>query len=186
MKSFLRIFILCAVFVLLATFCLAQTVVPAPAPAPTPVATFTGGSDVIALHYNGAWGTGNLTTESFDLMDFGKTKTQHLFVEGKELTGAQSDINAYTGGLKYQPDLSSLLKKTNISSDSFGLYLGASGGVGQLSAGGSHIAVMVGGGVQYRATSALAWNPLQLQYVRIGNKNLAVLSTGLSFVFGQK
>ena len=164
----------------------AQTVTPSPATTVAPTATFTGGSDAIALHYAGAWGTGNLTTESFDLMDFGATKSEHLFVEGKELIGAQSGINAYTGGVKFQPDLAKLLAKTNVSPNTFGIYVSGSGGVGMLNAGGSHIAFMLGGGIEYRSSSTLSWNPLQIQYVRIGNQNAAVISTGLSFVFGQK
>jgi hypothetical protein len=164
----------------------AQTMVPIPGTPTVTAATFTGGSDVIALHYAGTWGTGNLTTESFDLMDFGKTKSEHLFLEGKELIGAQSGINAYTGGVKFQPDLSKLLAKTNVSPNSFGLYFSGSGGVGTLNAGGSHLAYMVGGGIEYRANSTLNWNPLQVQFVRIGNQNAAVISTGLSFLFGQK
>ena len=168
------------------TLITADVPVTQPATSQAPTATFTGGSDVIALHYNGAWGTGNLTTESFDLMDFGKTKSQHLFIEGKELIGTQAGINAYTGGVKFQPDLSKVLAKTNVSPANFGVYFSGSGGVGTLATGGSHIAVMVGGGLEYRSSSALSWNPVQIQYVRIGNQNAAVISTGLSFLFGQK
>jgi hypothetical protein len=164
----------------------AQTVTPVATSAASTTATFTGGSDAIALHYAGAWGTGNLTTESFDLMDFGTTKSEHLFIEGKELTGAQSGINAYTGGVKFQPDLTKLLARTNVSPSTFGVYVSGSGGVGMLSAGGGHIAFMLGGGIEYRSSSTLSWNPLQVQYVRIGNQNAALISTGLSFVFGQK
>jgi hypothetical protein len=164
----------------------AQAATPAPAPTAAPTATFTGGSDAIALRYAGAWGTGNLTTESFDLMDFGATKSEHLFLEGKELIGAQSGINTYTGGVKFQPDLSKVLAKTNVSPSTFGMYVSGSAGVGMLNTGGSHIAFMLGGGIEYRSNSTLSWNPLQIQYVRIGNQNAVVISTGLSFVFGQK
>ena len=155
-------------------------------PAATTTVTFTGGSDVIALRYGGAWGTGNLTTESYDLIDFGAKKTEHLFLEGKELIGAQAGINAYTGGVKFQPDLAKVLAKTNVSPANFGMYFSASGGAGTLSTGGAHGAVMLGGGIEYRSSSALSWNPLQMQYVRIGSQNAAVISTGLSFIFGQK
>lgn len=164
----------------------AQANAVAPVAAPTTTVTFTGSSDVIALHYGGAWGTGNLTTESFDLMDFGKTKSEHLFIEGKELIGSQAGINAYLGGVKYQPDLSKFLAKTNVSPANFGLYVSASGGAGLPTVGTSHAAMMLGGGIEYRSSSALSWNPLQIQYVRIGNQNAAVISTGLSFIFGQK
>ena len=40
----------------------------------------------------GAWGTGNLTTESLDFIDFGKLKKQHLFVEGRELIASNAGI----------------------------------------------------------------------------------------------
>ncbi|MGA9068959.1 MAG: hypothetical protein WB424_01815 [Terracidiphilus sp.] len=165
---------------------------PGQAQSATPAATaqvavvFTGGSDVIALYTNHAWGTGNLTTESFDFIDFGKTKSEHLFLEGKELIASQAGFNAYTGGFKIQPDLSKLLKKTNVPPNTFGVYFDASGGAGMIDAGSSHFSLIVGGGIEYRSSSTLSWNPLQVQYVRFGNQNAAVVSTGLNFIFGQR
>lgn len=175
-----RIFLLSAIM-FLTTAALTQT----PAPS-TPTNMFVGESDAMGLHYNNAWTVGAISIQDLDLMDFGKTKTQHIYIEGKQLIGTEAGINAFTGGIKFQPDFSNLLNKTNISSDNFGAYFTASCGVGNLDAGGQHIAYMFGGGIQYRATTLLSWQPLQVQWLRIGDKNVAAISSGLSFVFGQK
>jgi len=145
---------------------------------------FTGSSAAIALHYNGAWGTGNLTTESLDFMDFGKTKSQHLFVEGKELIASSAGFNVYAGGVTIQPDLTKLLAKTNVAPANLSVAFNFDGGAGIPAAGNSHIAFLAGGQVQYKATSSLSWNALQVQWLRYGSMNAPVISSGLSFIFG--
>ena len=153
-------------------------------PTPTPAGiTFTGGSAAIALHHNGSWGTGNLTTESLDFMDFGKTKSQHLFIEGKELIASSAGFNVYAGGVTIQPDLTKLLAKTNVTPANLSVAFNFDGGAGIPTAGNSHIAFLAGGQVQYKATSSLSWNALQVQWLRYGSVNAPVISSGLSFIF---
>jgi hypothetical protein len=146
---------------------------------------FTGGADAVAFRYQGTWGTGSLTTESLDFLDFGKTKKNHIFVEGRELVASTAGLSIYTGGIGYQPDLSKLLAKTNVTPANLSISFNAGLGVGVPSVGNDRISAIVGGGVKYKATSSLSWNALQVQWVRIGGINAAAISTGLAFVFGK-
>jgi len=171
----------------MATMCTGRVNAQEVTPTPTPVAspTFTGSADAVAFHYKGQWGVGSLTTESLDFIDFGKTKSNHLFVEGRELVASTAGLNVYTGGVAIQPDLTKLLKKTNVSTANLSVSLNAGAGAGVPSSGGSHISFLMGGGLRYKATSALTWNALQAQYVRYGSTNSAAISTGLAFAFGK-
>ena len=161
----------------------AQT--PSPAPVTNSAATFTGSADAVAFRYNGQWGVGSLTTESLDFIDLGKTKSNHVFVEGRELVASTAGLNVYTGGVAIQPDLTNLLKKTNVSTANLSISFNVGAGAGIPASGGSHISFITGGGVRYKATSALTWTALQAQYVRYGSKNSAAISTGLAFAFGK-
>ena len=146
--------------------------------------SITASSDAIGLRYGGQWTTGTLITESMDFCDFGKAKNHHLYLEGRELVaGPTAGFNVYAGGLKLEPDLTSLLKKTNVSASNFGVYFTGGVGNGIPTTGSSHISFLAGGGVKYRATLALTWNALQVQYLRFGANNGEVISTGLSFIF---
>jgi hypothetical protein len=150
----------------------------------TPI--FTGSSDAVAFHFNGEWMAATLVGQQFDLLDFGAKKTNHLSLVGNELIAPGANFNAYLGGIRYDPDLSGPLAKTNVPAGTFGMYLEGSVGNGVPSSGGSHISFLAGGGVKYRATASLSWNALQAQYVRFGSQQGAILSSGLSFIFGSK
>jgi hypothetical protein len=147
--------------------------------------TFTGSADAVAFRYKGQWSTGSLTTESLDFIDFGKTKSNHVFVEGHELIAPTPGLSIYSGGLGIQPDLTKLLAKTNISSSNLSISFNEGMGVGVPASGGSHFAFIAGGGIKYKATTALTWNALQAQYVRYGSTNSVAISTGLAFAFGK-
>lgn len=173
----------------LAQLSLAQTATtPTPPPsAPTPTSNgFSGASEAVAIHYSGDWSAGTIATESYDFFDFGASKTNHVYVEGKELLAPTPGFNAYLGGIRIEPDLSSLFKKTNVSAGAFSLYLSGSAGNGIPSSGGSHITFLLGGGVKYNLTSSLSWQTLHADYGRFGTQQFAVISTGLSFIFGGK
>ncbi len=163
----------------------AQTATPAPTPT-TPTAMFTGSSDAVAFHFNGEWTAATLVGQQFDLLDFGATKANHLSLVGNELVAPGANFNAYLGGIRFEPNLVPLFAKTNLPAGTFGIYLEGSGGNGVPSSGGSHISFLAGGGVKYRATASLSWNALEAQYVRFGSQQGAILSSGLSFIFGSK
>lgn len=157
-------------------------------PEPVPVASgpsFTGSAEAVAFRYQGAWGTGSLTTESLDFIDFGKTKSNHIFLEGRELVAPNAGLSIYSGGIGWQPDLSKLLSKTNVSPGNLSVSFDEALGAALPSKGNSHLALLLGGGIRYKASTSLTWNALSFHYVREGSTNAAAISTGLAFLFGK-
>jgi hypothetical protein len=146
---------------------------------------FTASSEAVAVRYAGEWSVGTHVTESYDFADFGKSKLNRLYLQGHELLAPTPGLSIYAGGLQFEPDLTALLKKTNVPAGNFGVYFNGAVGNGVPSSGGSHISFMAGGGVKYALTSALTWQSLNAQYFRYGSNNGAAISTGLSFIFGK-
>lgn len=156
--------------------------------ATAPVSTsngFAGASDAVAIFYGGAWSAGTHIRQSYDFLDFGASKSNHLYLEGHELIAPGPGFNLYAGGIKFEPDLTSMLAKTNVPAHNFGLSFSAAVGNGIPSTGGSHISFLAGGGVKYNLTNSLSWQTLQAQYGQFGSNRFAVLSTGLAFIFGK-
>lgn len=160
----------------------------------TPVATapaaptslgLSGESDALAVHFNGEWSAGTLVTESFDFLDFGTTKGNHLFLVGQQFLAPTPGLQAYLGGVVIQPDFTKLLNKTNVPTGNFSAFFSGSVGNGLPATGGSHISFMAGGGVKYTLTTSLTWQTIQGYYGRIGSQPFEAISTGLSFVFGK-
>jgi hypothetical protein len=155
----------------------------------TPTATavsngFAASGGPIAIHYNGTWSAASFTRESYDLVDFGATKANHVSIQGVELVMPQPGVNIYLGGVTLQPDLSSLFKKVNVPAGSFGAFFDANAGNGIPSTGPSHVSWLAGGGVLYKFTGSLSWTPLAVQYGRFGGTGFVAMSTQLQFVFG--
>ena len=146
---------------------------------------FAASSDAVAVYYAGGWSAGTHVTESYDFVDFGKAKTNRLYLEGHELLAPTPGFQMYAGGVKFEPDLNALLGKTNVKAGSFGLFMRAAVGNALPASGGSHISILTGGGVKYQITQQLTWQTLQANYFRLGAQNGAAISTGLSFVFGK-
>jgi len=183
-----KVIALLAVGLLCGSVCHAQTA-PAPAPkaavaAPAAPATslFSGSSEATALSYNGSWSAATHVTESFDLLDFGKTKANSVALEGHEVIAPGPGFTAYLGGVRFTPNVAGLFSKTNLPAGSFGFYLQGAGGVATLTQT-NHISFLLGGGVQYRLTSALSWSSLHVAYLRVGKQNAAEVSTGLQYFF---
>lgn len=147
---------------------------------------FTASSDALALHFDGDWSAATLVGESYDFLDLGKVKSNHVYLKGYELVAPTPGFNIYAGGMGFKPDLSSWLKKTNVPADNFSIEVTAAIGNGVPTTGSSHVSALAGAIVSYRATSALTWNAIQGQWVRFGPKNGAAISTGIAYVFGKK
>lgn len=147
---------------------------------------FAGASEAVALHFNGDWSAATIATESYDFLDFGKAKTNHIYLEGKELLAPTPGFNAYLGGITIEPDLSTVLGKTNVQSGAFSAFFSGAVGNGIPSNGGSHITFLLGGGVKYNVTGSLTWQTLRADYGRFGPQQFAVISTGVAYIFGGK
>lgn len=143
---------------------------------------FSASSDALAVDVNGQWSAGTLVSQSFDFLDFGKTKAHHVYLVGNQFLAPTPGFQLYTGGVRYEPDFSSILTKTNLPVGNFGVFVDGSVGSG-ISSGPAHIAWLAGGGVRYALTSQLSWQTLQIQYGGIGAQRVLGVSTGLSFIF---
>ncbi len=183
-----RIFAVVAMLALIASPGFAQTKTAA-LNAPTPQAStsqgFSGESDAVAVDYAGSWSAGTLVTESYDFMDFGTAKTNHVYIVGSELIAPTPGFNIYAGGVRFEPNLSKLFAKTNVQPGSFSAFFSAAAGTAVPATGNSHIAFLLGGGVKYQITPSLTWQTLQASWMRTGAQSGAYLSSGLSFVFGK-
>lgn len=144
--------------------------------------TFTGTTEVTALNYKGAWGAANHTTESLDLIDWGTTKGNSLSIEGHQLVAPTPSLNAYMGGVRFTPDISTLIKNTNLSSDQFGVFMQAAAGVGTLPQT-SSFAFFLGGGVNYRLTSNLSFSTVDFRIGRVGSSAYYEVSSGIQYIF---
>lgn len=163
--------------------CQAQAVSnPSPIQAP---AGFSAASSAMAIHYKGEWSAGTLVTESYDFLDFGQTKANHVYVEGFELVAPTVGLNVYGGKLRLEPNLAALMNKTNVTAGSFQAFFDVGAGNGVPSAGGSHIVLTAGGGVRYQVTPSLSWQTLEGHYGRFGSVPFAYISTGLKYVFAK-
>ena len=161
----------------------AQTATPTPAPAVVSNGfAATGGP--VAINYSGTWSAASYTRESYDFLDFGAAKTNHLYLQGVELIMPTPGVNLYLGGVAYQPNISSLFSKTNVPPGAFSVFFDGNVGNGIPSAGASHISWLAGGGLLYKITGALSWTPLMGQYGRFGANGFEAISTNLQFVFG--
>lgn len=141
---------------------------------------FTSSAEATALNYQKSWTPATHTTESLDLIDWGAQKGNSLSIEGHEI--AASPFNAYFGGVKVVPDLSSLFKKTNLPADSFQLFVQMAGGVATFTAN-NQIAFLFGGGGSYRITPNLTWSTVDIRYLRVGSGNAIEMTSGLLYNF---
>jgi len=146
---------------------------------------FSASSEATALSYGGEWSPATHVTESLDLIDFGKDSASHLAIEGHQVVASGAGFSSYLGGLRFTPNVSGLLSKTNIPADSLGVYFDGAIGNTLFNAKGSNFTSLVGGGVQYKLTNSLTWSSLHANLLRVGGKNAVELSTGLQFFFSK-
>ena len=147
-------------------------------------AGFVASSDALAINCNGSWGVGNLTTEAYDLLDYGPTKSNRIFAQGVELTAPSCGFSVLGAGAIWQPDLSVLLNKTNIPTGNFLVFLDGSVGNGIPALGSDHVSSIVGGGVKYIVNDTLTWNTVRYEEVFFGSNRYPSVSMGISAYFG--
>lgn len=164
--------------------CFAQSVSTPPATSAPSGISLSTSSEATALDYAGVWSPATHVTESFDFADFGKTKSNHLFIEGHQLIATGAGFNSYLGGFRLAPDISKLLAKSNVPATNFGIYFNAAVGNTLFSnSDKSNFTELAGGGIQYNLTKSLTWSSLHANWLRVGGINGIELSTGLQYVF---
>lgn len=144
---------------------------------------FSTSAEATALHYNNTWGVATHTTESLDLIDWGASKGNALSIEGHQIVaGPAFGFNSYLGGVRVTPDISALIKKTNLPADSFQVFAQGALGVSPF-ASGSQFTYLAGGGVSYRLNTALQLSTLDVHWLRVGTQNSWEVSSGLTYFF---
>lgn len=171
------------VLLAMAALLLCPAAVRGQAAAPTP-AGFVASSDALAIGANGTWGAGNLTTESYDFLDYGATKSNRIFAQGVELAAPSVGLSVYGGGLLWQPDISALIKKTNLPSGNFLVFVDASAGNGIPATGKDRVSGVFGGGLKYIVNDTVTWNTIRFEEVFFGNSRYPAISAGISAYFG--
>lgn len=163
---------------MLCSFSAAQAVVEA-----SP-AGFSAASDVMAVDCGGNWGAGNLTTEAFDFLDYGPTKSNRILAQGVELTAPNCGLSIFGAGLMWQPDISALLKNTNIPVGNLIPFVDGSVGNGIPAMGKDRVSAMIGGGVKYILSDNITWNTIRFEEVFYGASRYPAVSMGISAYFG--
>lgn len=144
---------------------------------------FSTATEATALNFGNNWYAADHTTESLDLFNWGAQKNNVLSVEGHQIiAGPTAGWNSYLGGLKYQPDITPLLSKSNVSSGLFQLYVQGAVGVATVSSG-SQVSYILGGGAQYRLTENLGWNTVNFRYINVGGIPGKEISSGIAYYF---
>lgn len=153
-------------------------------PTPGSPAGFVPASEVMAISCNGSKSAGNLTTEAYDLFEYGSTKSNRVFAQGVELMAPGCGLSVYGAGLLWQPDITALLKKTNVPSGNLLFFLDGSAGNGIPASGNNRVSAVLGGGFKYILSDNLTWNTIRFEEVFFGNQRYPAVSTGLAAYFG--
>ena len=143
---------------------------------------FTGSSEVTAFRTAGVMSAGTKITQSLDFFEYGTNKTNHFSVVSYEFLAPTPGIGFYGAGARLDPDLSKVLRKTNVNTGQLGMFAEAAVGAAVLPKT-TAVGVMLGGGIKYQLTSSLGWNSLSVNYLRLGSTNAVSMSTGLSYIF---
>lgn len=170
---------------MLVFLCLFPAVVMAQDAPPAPGAmNLTVSTGAVAVKIAGEASIANQTVQSMNLMDFGKLKGNHLSIQSHELVpSSTTGFSIYAAGIGVEPDLSSLMKKTNLPAGSLFLEGFAALGNGIPASGGSHVSALAGVLVKYRASSAVTWNPARFEWIRFGSTNGWGISTEVAYRF---
>jgi opacity protein-like surface antigen len=141
-------------------------------------------TEAVGLHYNNAWGAANITTVSLDVFDWGKTKGNSLSAAEYTILSSGGGFNSYLGGVHVVPDVSSLVKHTNIPVDQFSVFGEAAAGNSTFSSTTpNQFTFLLGGGAQYKLTPNIAWSTVDFRWGRLGSKDFYTASSGLTYFF---
>jgi hypothetical protein len=150
-------------------------------------AQITTSTEAVGIHYNKQWSSANITSGLLDVYDWGQQKGNSLSLMGYALTAPGPGFSSYLGGVSYIPDISKLMKLTNIPSDQFNLHLeGAAGesifGTTTTPATPNKFTFSVGIGAHYRVSPSIAWSAVDIRCGWVGSSSFCEASSGLSYI----
>lgn len=141
-------------------------------------------TEAVGLHYNNQWGPGNISNLLLDVYDWGKQKNNSLSAAEYTIISSSGGFNSYLGGVRVVPDISSVVKHTNIPSDQFGVFLEAAAGNSTFSnATPNEFTFLLGGGAQYKLTPNVSWSTVNFRWGRVGSRSFYETSSGVAYFF---
>jgi hypothetical protein len=141
-------------------------------------------TEAVGLHFNNAWGPANITTVSLDVFDFGASKGNSLSAAEYTVLASGGGFSSYLGGVHFVPDVSSLVKHTNIPSDQFGVFVeGAAGNTTFANSTPNKFTFLFGAGSNYRLTPNISWSTIDFRIGRVGAQTFYTASSGLVYFF---
>jgi hypothetical protein len=179
----------------LASLCLAltlcsygQTATPAPAPATsnpsTSNSTFSLEASILSLSAKGTTTPATVIGETFLV-------TPKYLLREDNIIGPGANLNAYLGGLQYQPSLGKALQKTTLNSKNIQPYIMALVGANHVTNSATaitvqHVSFEAGGGVNYDPTGSgkFSVNLLEVRYLKAPGFNNNAVSVSGGIVLG--
>jgi len=141
-------------------------------------------TEAVGIHYNNQWGAGNVTTMLLDVFDWGAQKGNSLSAGEYTVLASTGGFNSYLGGVHVIPDVSSIVKHTNIPSDQFGVFADFAAGNSTFSnTTPNQFTYLIGGGTQYRVTPSISWSTVDFRWGHLGSQDFYTASTGLVYYF---
>lgn len=154
--------------------------------AQTSVAVTTDGG-AVAYHSAAGWNIGSSINELTQVAALGTSKSNNLYFVGNE-TLVPGVFTAYSGGVRFQPNLSTFLKQhSTVSPSAVNLYVESTlGNALSSTSNTSNLITRVGGGVSVALTqgNTVVWQPIAVHFDKRGNLNEYEFSMNIAYVFG--
>ena len=133
------------------------------------------------FYFQGNWYAATTETESMPLIFWGASKGNSFAIGARELI-VPSLFNVYGGVGTYQPDLSTLIKKTTLNPDQFQVSFDVMGGMA-LIASGNKPAIEGRVNVMYSLTPNTALTGAYAGGGMIGSDRFGEVSAGIEYIF---
>ncbi len=151
---------------------------------PLAAQTVSAAAGATSFHYQGASYAGSETQQYINLINFGTNKASIVTVGSAQTMVPGASLSLYQADVGYQPDLSSLLSKTNLSASSLTFRVDVLGGVAA-TATGNKGTIGAQGTVNYAMTPNVAATGGFVTGGLIGTAPYWQVSAGITAIFGQ-
>jgi len=143
------------------------------------LAQLQAGATASAVYYHSGWAVGTEQTQQVPVFYTGASKNQIISFGTREVI-VPTVFEMYGGLVNYQPDLTSLLAKTNFNPNQVSLSIDFAGGIATLPGGATKPAVEGRVNFQYALTPATTFTAVYGGGGLIGRDQFYTISAGLS------
>jgi hypothetical protein len=137
-----------------------------------------------AIRYQGQWGVGTEQSQLLPVIYFGQQNGQVFSLGAREIIAPTFGWSIYGALGSYQPDISSIIKKTTFNPDQFALSFDLAGGMASLPNNITKPAIEGRVNFSYAFTPTIAMTGAYAGGGLIGQERFATVSAGLAYVFG--